>query len=273
MRNFKIALYTALAVVVVVCLFVGVDLAFAVAMTTTGHFLGLPWMAEISVLWLIIAFWILPKDWLAINRIYRCHGSAMIDAPIAQVWDAVVLRPRGATYRPVVTKITADLVEPDRYVYHFDTRVSADAAGQGARVVVDVTDAQPNAYLRTEYPHTSSLPSWSRDILCSEVTLEQTDAGVKVTFVETLRRLTVPTIFSLMFLNPCKDTAQRLKSWVEGTDDPSWMGRFMAGVGADGTPPEELRSGVVVASVTAVVVLSAVVFGVVSFIIFALPDS
>lgn len=272
MSLLKVALYTAIAVVLIVCLFVGIDLAFALVMTFAGHALGLPWMGEISVLWLILAFWVLPKDWMAINRTYRCVGSSLIDAPLAQIWDEIRPRPRGASYRPVVSRITADLSLPNRFYYYFDPRLTGEGTGQPNRIAVDVTDMEDGAYLRTEYPQTLSLPSWARDVTCSEVFLEQKDEGVEVTFVETLRRLTVPAIFSLTFLNPCRDTARRLKACVEGTEDPSWMGRFMAGIGPDGSPPPEMRRGVLVASLTAIAVLTAISLGVISLILFALPS-
>jgi len=271
MSNLKIALCAALAVIVVVGLFVGIDLAFALVMTTAGYFLGLPWMGEISVLWLILAFWVLPKDWMAINRIYRCTGSAIINAPIETVWDEVRLRPRGASYRPVVRQISADLTQPDLFHYHIDPRLTGADTNHPERISVQVTDMEPHGYLRIEYPQTNNLPSWSRDLICSEVTLAQRENGVEVTFIETLRRLTVPAIFSLMFLNPCRDTAARLKAWVEGTEDPSWMGQFMTNIGPDGTPPEAMRTGIMVASVTAIAVLTAITLGVVSLVLFALP--
>lgn len=273
MSHLKIALCTSLAVIVIVCLFAGIDLAFAIVMTTAGHFLGMPWMGEISVLWLILAFWVLPKDWMAINRTYRCTGSSVVDAPIDQVWDEVRLRPRGANYRPVVSRISADLSKADLFHFHLDPRLANENSNQSQRVAVQVTDLEPNAYMRLEYPPTDALPSWSRDLICSEVHLAQRDHGVEVTFTETLRRLTIPAIFSMMFINPCRDSAARLKSWIEGTEDPSWMGRFMANLGPDGTPPPEMRSGILVASVTAIAVLTAITIGVVSLVLFALPTT
>lgn len=269
MRKLKIVAATAVAVIVITGLFVGIDLAFAVVMVTTGYFLNLPWMAEISILWLILAFWVLPKDWLAINRQYTCKGSALIDATLEQVWEEVRLRPRGPSYRPTVTRITADLAIPSRYVYHFDSRLSAEEAPQ--RVVVDVVEETPHSYMRFEYPHQASLPGSARDLVCSEVFFEDTGAGINVTFAETLRRLTVPTLFTLLVLNPCRDSANRLKSWIEGTEDGSWLGGFMNGVEEDGTPPSGVRSDARLAAITAVVVLSTIVLCIATFIMRALP--
>ena len=269
MRQFKIVAGTTSAVILIVCLFVGIDLAFAVAMVTTGYFLQLPWMGEISILWLILAFWVLPKDWLAINRRYTCKGSAVIAAPLGEVWEELRLRPRGSSYRPTVTRITADLTIPTRYKFHFDERLSEDKVPQ--RIMVDVAEEQPQSYMRLEYPHPLSLPSSAKDVICSEVFLEQTDHGVKVTFAETLRRLTITTLFTLMFVNPCKDSAHQLKSWIEGSEDRSWLGVFMKGVGEDGTPAPEVRSGALIAGVTAVVVASVIAVAIGTFIMSALP--
>lgn len=271
MRNLRIAVSSSIAVFVIVGLFVGVDLAFAVAMTVTAQMVGMPWMAELSVLWLILVFWVLPKDWMAINRTYRCRGSAVIDAPIAQVWDAVQVRPRGASYRPVVTRITPDLDDPDRFFFHFDNRLTGDGTGQPSKVAVQLVENDVELYQRYEYPQTASLPNWSRDILWSEVMLEQTDAGVRVTFIETLRRLRVPILMSLFFLNPSRDAARRLKSWVEGTEDPSWMGQFMQDLGSDGEAPAHLRAGVLVAVIAAFATLGIISFAIIRFIMSALP--
>ena len=273
MSNLRIAISTALAVIVIVCLFVGVDLAFAVAMTATGYYLETPWMAEVSVLWLILAFWVLPKDWMAINRAYACRGNAFVAAPIEQVWDAVQLRPRTDNFRPVVSKITADLIHMDRYHYHLDPRMRSQSETHPNHVTVQVTDAHKHSYLRLEYPSASTLTGLTKDIVSSEIFLEPRPGGVEVTFVENLHRLSIPTLFSLMFINPSKDAAMRLKSWIEGTPDQSRLGRFMDQIGADGDLSKNAQRGVMVAGVTGFVMLSAIAFGIISFVVFALPDS
>ncbi len=264
---------TTFAVFALASVLVGLDLAIAFVMATTSRMFAIPWLEQAAVLWLILMFWVLPKDWMAINRPYSCRGHVVIDAPIAQVWDAVRVTPRGATYRSVVTRITGDAARPDRFYFHLDPRLSARNDPAHARIAVDVTQSEPERYLRIEYPERDDLPGASRDLVCSEVFLQQTDDGVAVTIVESLRRISITTIFTLIFLNPCKDSARRLQSWIEGSDDASTIGRYMQGVGPNGEIATSVRLNVILATVTAVVVGSVIALGIGSFVWHMIPES
>ena len=73
------------------------------------------------------------------------------------------------------------------------------------------------------YLNLQDYPSWSKDLLQTEYFLEPSDAGVKVTMVETLERLRLSSIVSLFMLNPCRDGLLRVKALSEGQPDQSWM--------------------------------------------------
>lgn len=266
MRSLKFALWSVIATVCVVCAVFGANLALALLAASFAMFFNMPWVAEASILWLILVFWVLPKDWAARKKPYRSYGSALIDAPIADIWEEVRLRPRGESYRPVVSRIIADPNDTSLFYYEFKADLGEEAPTLAPRrMAVRVVEEEAERFLLTEYPKADDVPAWARDIISSEVHLEQREDGVEVTFVENLSRLSIAMMFSLFFINPCRDTAVRLKAVMEGGDDPSWMGRFMANVGPDGTPSAAVRNGVTIVGLSAITTATVIAVGLILF--------
>lgn len=264
----RTVLITSYAVIAVVAAFIGIDLAFAVTLAGIGWFFELPYLAELGLLWLIMAFWVLPKDWRVVRRHYSCTGSVVIDAPIEDIWATLRPSHRGSDYRATIERISCDPQVETRYFLHFDRRLSDDPLPP---VPVDISEEEPQRYLRLTYPDADALPGGAADLTCSEIILEPLADGVHVTFQDTLRRLSITSIVSIVCFNPCEDAALRLKAWMEGTKDPSQLGRLMDGMAADGTPDEGLRSGVIVAGIAAFVTLSAIGAGIAAYLAWTLP--
>jgi hypothetical protein len=76
--------------------------------------------------------------------------------------------------------------------------------------------------------------------VASEYFLEHMGDQTRVTLIEHLDKIRVSTVLSLLFLNPCKDSARRAKAFCEGTPDPSFMGRINAQINADGIGQDDL---------------------------------
>lgn len=264
----RTVLITSYAVIAVVAAFIGIDLAFAVSLAGIGWLFELPYLAEIGLLWLIMAFWVLPKDWRVVRRRYSCSGSVIITAPIEDVWAALRPSHRGSDYRATIDRISSDPQIEARYFLHFDRRLSDDPLPP---VPIDISEEEPLRYLRLTYPDADALPGGAADLTCSEIILEPVADGVEVTFQDTLRRLSITSIVSIVCFNPCEDAALRLKAWMEGTKDQSQLGRLMDGMTVDGTPDDGLRAGVIVAGITAFVTLSAIGAGIAAYLAWTLP--
>lgn len=264
----KTIVVTSFAVVAVVAAFIGVDLAFAVSLAVIGWAFEVPYVTEIGLLWLIMAFWVLPKNWGFVRRGYSCKGSVVIKASIEDIWAELRPSHRGSDYRATIDRMSSDPQIEGRYYLHFDPRLTDETSRP---VPIDIVKEEPLRYLMIDYPDADALPGGAADLCCSEIFLEPDADGVHVTFQDSLRRLSATSIVSIVCFNPCEDAALRLKAWMEGTQDPSQLGRLMDGMSVDGTPDASLRSGVIVAGVTAFIMLSAIGAGIAAYLAWTIP--
>ena len=149
---------------------------------------------------LVALLFLMPKDWLAWNKRYDCHGSVVIDAPISQVWDMVEIRERDDYFASALSQIRGVPGQSDEFRFLTD---SPEDDGMPDHVHIKIVDEVPHEYLAYYVVNADELPLFGKDHMMTEIMLSQVEGGVKVTYIESLKRLTALSFLAFLFLNPC----------------------------------------------------------------------
>lgn len=204
---------------VLVCVLSGFLLGLAGLVLS--FFFGDDWHIGWGTLFVFGILWtFLPDKYKAIHRIYEIRGEALVDAPLASVWDTVLPQPGREYHSGSVTKVTAVQGQPDRLDLHTN---GEGFSGPLPPLEVVLEEVEPYSYFRMTYLNMDAYPLWAGDLVKSEYFLERADGKTRVTLIETLDKIRVSTVLSLFALNPCRDAMQRVKALCEGTPDESWM--------------------------------------------------
>ncbi len=186
-------------------------------------------LMAVSVLWTF-----LPDRFKALHRPYEIRGEALIDAPVAVVWDTVLPQPGKEHFLSSISQVTAVEGRPDRLDLH-TTHSGFNGPLPALEAVVE--EVETNSYYRLSYLNVKAYPLWAGDLVTSEYFLERADDKTKLTMIETLDKLRPLTVLCLIMLNPCRDSTVRIKALCEGTPDQSWM-TWMS----ENLSPEEART-------------------------------
>lgn len=183
----------------------------------------------LSTLWMFV-----PDRFKALHRPYEIRGEALIDAPIAVVWDTVLPQPGKEHFLSSISQVTAVDGHPDRVDLH-TTHSGFNGPLPPLEAVME--EVETNSYYRLSYLNVEAYPLWAGDLVTSEYFLERVHGKTKLTMIETLNKLRPLTVLCLMLLNPCRDSTVRIKALCEGTPDQSWM-TWMS----ENLDPEETRA-------------------------------
>ncbi|MEL6570971.1 MAG: hypothetical protein AAFQ64_04900 [Pseudomonadota bacterium] len=188
--------------------------------------LGLSWLTPVGTFWYVLAALLfLPGRWTALPIRYQIRATADVLCRPSEVWDVISPRPRENYWGAVISHVTGVLNEPNRIDLHFEQGEFA----QHSRPLQAVIDqVEPERYFALRYLNADEFSAGAADLAYSEYILDPTDAGTRVTLVETLSCLRLVMIPLLLFLNPCRDSLVSLKAICEGTEDRSWMKRTAA---------------------------------------------
>lgn len=196
-------------------------LLLGIAGLVLSYFIGDDWQVGWGVLLAIGIVWqLLPDRYKVLHRIYEIRGEALVDAPIADVWDTVLPQPGLEYYSSTVTKVTAVEAQPERLDLHTNGQ---GFAGPLPPLKAVLEKVEPHSYLRMSYLNMDAYPLWAGVLVSSEYFLEWVEGKTRVTLIETLDKLRISTVLSLFALNPCRDAMKRVKALCEGTPDESWL--------------------------------------------------
>ena len=254
MRPAKIILFTLVALTAAIVVLFGASLLFHASVAMLIKALNLDpnsSIADWALPALIFALvFLIPKNWLAWNKRYDCHGSVVIDAPISQVWDMVEIRERDDYFASALKQIRTVPGQSDEY--HFLTDGPADE-GMPAHVHIKIVDEVPNEYLAYYVVNADELPLFGKDHMMTEIILSEVEDGVKVTYIESLKRLTLVSFLAFLFLNPARDGLVNLKAQIEGTENTSILHRMARDTSNPGEITGETKRALNISSITAVV--------------------
>lgn len=212
-----------------------------------------------------VAFFLLPWGKLRTRTPYVIRATSLINAPRAQVWEAIHLHPRRDYY--LSTLKTVEDLGQGRYRLISDPTLSPDDTR--TKIDVQVTASETGHLLRYHLPDPSALPLWGKDLSGTEITLADTgDGGTRVEVRETLTCLRITSFLSLLFLNPVADSLKSLKARCEGTPSQSWLDAE-AQAAAAGVPGLTEKAGGIV-MITASVVITFMMLGIFALIFWAI---
>ncbi len=254
MRPAKIILFTLLALTAVVVVMVGSSVLFNAAVAMLLNALNMSpnsWISDWALPVLIFALlFLVPKNWLAWNKRYDCHGSVVIDAPISEIWDMVEIRERNDYFASTMKQIRSVPGQSDEY--HFLMESAADE-GMPDHVHIKIVDEVPNEYLAYYVVNADDLPLFGKDHMMTEIILSEVEDGVKVTYIESLKRLTLLSFLAFLFLNPARDGLVNLKAQIEGTENTSILHRLDRDTSNPGEVTGETKRALNISGITAVV--------------------
>lgn len=260
MSPVKIIVATIVGLLALLLLFVAFDIAFGVLLFQLARLTGIEALGGISSVWvLILAAILLPRNWKCLPIRYRCHGSVFVNASPGAVWDAVCLRARHDSYHAAAERIVPVAGSADEFQFHLHPSFGDEDSPVPVLNVRQV-EAVPGRYLKSVNLNAGDFQMFSQDVESSEIFIEPRDGGCEVTFCENLARLSLTAIPALLYLNPARDEAKRLKAWVEGEPDTSRMTQWMRDMEAEGRSPELARD-FHIAAITACVVLALFALG------------
>ncbi len=243
--------------------FIVVIVALTLVFDRVARASGMTWLDNLSPTWFVVLLFLLvPSRYRALPIRWRIVGSAVIAAPIEQIWPRLVPRPGNPYHESTITRIEAAPGAPDRLFLHFDKEL-ADP-GQADPPVLETVIVQETYGKRVLLRHQNAetMPLLGRDLVMSETLVEPVEGGKhRVTFIEHMRAFRLSSLLVFLHLNPCQDGAERLKALCEGTPDTSWMGTTMTELrqgpaGGTSTGTRELVvAGIIVANILVVFTL------------------
>lgn len=265
MSSAKVIVYTMIAILVLILAIVGIDMLLAIVLAAMGKIFG----AELQDSWvvtplLLFLFALMPKRWIAWNRKYECHGSTVIQAEVEEIWNWLRITPRDDFYNTSLRRIRAVPGKADEFHMMFDDRLK-DETSDGF-VHIRLIEQIPGSYIHFTTLNADDLPLFGKDHLSTEIFLAKQEDGVKVTYIETLSRITLGSFLAFLLLNPARDSMTSLKAQVEGTQDPSILARMTKEIGPNGEAPSEVDRAIILGGVTAVVFSTALVAALMWFI-------
>lgn len=270
MRPSKIIVFTIFAIFVLIIAMLGINFIFGAMALAVLSLTGID-LATIlggwgGIILIALVAYLFPKDLLAWNRKYYIQGETVIAAPIDQVWDWLQIRERDNYFTSSTKRIRKVAGTSDEFHMLFDERLNDDTDDIPSHIHVRLLDEEPNEYMAYHVVNVDKMPLFGKDHLMTEVLLNEQEDGVRVRYIETLSRLTLGGFLALLFLNPARDSMRSLKAQMEGTQDPSLMSRVVAGMGEDGEPSNEVKRATHIGGITAMVVSTALVAGLLYFI-------
>jgi hypothetical protein len=228
----------------------------------SGPALDLGWGEQLGILCLaILAIALMPPRWRALPLSWRCSGSALIEAPLDEIWDRVLPAPGAPFYAATVTRVERVAGKPDEMLLHIDGRLLAGIDGAPTAMHVALREVEPGRHLALEYLNAAEFPLFAADVARTRIAITAEGTAYRVTFTEHLVRFRPSALFLLFHLNPARDAARRLKAECEGTPDTSWMGRAMRSMAADGEPADDVVREIHAAGFAAVAFLVALLLG------------
>lgn len=184
--------------------------------------LNMPWIANIPLVAICLgAVMLLPGRWTAIPKRIEVRGEIDIAATPQVIWNVISPRQRDTYWRAFISHTTLDPDDPDRITFHFG---GTDDIFARTPLQAVIHAEVPDEYFAYRYLNAGSFPGMAADLELSEYFLEEMPGGTRVTEIEHLRRIRLLSIPQLLFRNPARDALRRLKTLVEGGQDPSWMG-------------------------------------------------
>lgn len=254
MRPAKIILFAIIATLLLIGLYLLANLAlsglFILAMSIFGVDLETALGGWGGTILLLAILYMFPKHLLVLNREYECHGSEVIDAPASEVWDRVRIRERDDYFTSATKRIRRIPGSDDEFIMLFDDRLQDEETPN--HVHIKMIDEVPGEYIAFQTLNADEMPSFGKDHLMTEILLSQEPDGVKVTYIESLSRITLASFLAFLFLNPAKDAMSSLKAQIEGTENPSTLTRWVEGMGPDGEPSGEVKRAIWIGGSTAV---------------------
>jgi len=272
LKFLKILGLVTLGLIVLIFAMVVFDMLIAAVLIALASALGMDWIAHLDSFWLIVfVALVMPKGWiwrrLSLNKPYVCHATQDIQAPVAQVWDLFRLRPRNDYYSVTMPTVVAVDGVADEFELQIDPKMTTqDDPLTSIKMKVDETIE--NFYIRMHCTN----PLFGKDLISTEIWMEDLGNGsTRVTYAETLSRLTLVTILAFVFLNPARDGLKRAKALCEGKEDTSWMTKAFNDVGPNGETSNDLNQNMTMIAIATTVVLFLMTYGVMWFVL-SLPS-
>lgn len=163
------------------------------------------------------ALYFLPRKWLSWNKEYECHGTIIIDAPREVVWNRVKVCARDEYFTTLVTHITPVQNTSDEFIMHFEETM--DDGIMPNFVHAKIIDEVEEEYVAYEILNAKDMPGFGADHLLTELVLSDAEGGTKISYIETLSRITLGSFLAFLFLNPARDALVSLKAKMEGSQN------------------------------------------------------
>lgn len=261
----KIILKTVFFCLLAIAAFVLLSLLWNFLMAFLGRVFGISESVLGYSSWLLlIVLIIMPKKYLRLKIPYTMSSEREINAPIQQVWEAIDLYPRSDYYKPTYKDIRAVEGSDTLFELHLDPALE-DEGMPSATMYLERVEAKAPSYLATFHKNDENVGGLNFGSSASEFYLSETEDGTLVRYKETVSHLTFMLVLTLLIVNPAKDILGHLKSHVEGTENTSWIARHTKDIiendGAD------TKAKVNTIGITACVVLTGIVFGLVFLIL------
>ena len=258
MRTLKLIGKSALATIAVIAVLVVLILLWNVL---SRSLLGQFGIENFSSGWiptlLLIAVFFIPKRPLRIKRPLTIAAETVIDAPIQEVWDEIMPRPRRDYYLPTIAEIRSVPGEPDRFDFVMSNALAQDDKERVLHTQI-VASEEPH-YLATFVDGIAAVEGVGIDSQSEEAVLVAHGEMTRIQLTNTVSHISLMFLVTLGLIHPLKDALRTLKSRCEGTGDQSWIMRSMdakrsvigGGVGTD----------LAIAGVTVMVVLVGIAGG------------
>lgn len=216
----KTSIYIVLSLVVLVPIAFGVSWAAWQLFLSTGIDLS-PFGPFVPIL--IGYAMYLGATHLRLERPFEVVTQGMIDAPVEQVWDEVLLRARSDYYLPSVAQVRAVSGQPD--LFEFQSKAppiegESDAVTYTQRLIA----CEPLRYLHYRLENSERLGGCGRDILGAKYYFERRGAKTHYRTVEGFSALTFDYLWMRFLVHPGKDSLGALQARCERRVDHSWNG-------------------------------------------------
>lgn len=200
-------------------------IVMAIGLEILSFTLGQPWLGETGMLLVaLVPVWLLPSRRVSLPLPMQLSAEVTIAARPAAVWRWIYPNPAMSHSDPDVRRVAVERDAVGEFLLHYYTPAGAGPQTQvkPRKLRVNVTDTYRQ--LSLIYPDPLSGPADSRALRKTDFLLEVVPAGTRFVVVQHLERIEIRQILRLLFSNPARDLAKRIKGQCEGTWVPDRLG-------------------------------------------------
>lgn len=224
MKNVKLVFRTIATILVLIligCVFL--LLAHIVFKTFVSLF-GISWDFSLTMVCLIVLKLFLPAKWQVIPVRFSMRGRALIDTNPAEVWARMYPQAGGDYFLTTVDHIKSAPDRPNGVDIYLDDRLKDEQSQAPVMIQANITHLSKGHSLRLEYQNAENLPLFGKQTESTDYKIEQKGEMVEFQIIENFKGLSISGLLALLFLNPAKDGARRMKALCEGGPDVSVLG-------------------------------------------------